>query len=181
MGDKACPGADEASAGTPFILADVEVRLSADSRREASAEHLRVILEGLAVGICSRDRDRRVLYFNPRAEQLTGYKADDLVGKPCRGLFCHHTPAGEILCGEGCPAEGCLREGTASSALALEMRTATGDRLAVTSRFAPVRAPNGEVAGFVETFEAAEPVLAGQRLPTVLLADADPAVRSLLS
>jgi diguanylate cyclase (GGDEF)-like protein/PAS domain S-box-containing protein len=47
----------------------------------------RAILEGVPDAVVAIDRDERVVFVNALAEQLFGYAADELVGKPARRLW----------------------------------------------------------------------------------------------
>ena len=55
-------------------------------------ENLERILDNLSEGIFAHDLERRILFFNRAAEEITGYRREDVVGKDChdafRGPFC---------------------------------------------------------------------------------------------
>ncbi len=120
-------------------------------RALAAAEHLAAVVEGLAVGVCSRDHERRILYLNPRAEELTGFRSEAVRGQPCHRVLRHRESQGNSLCGTACPGTGCLA-GKTLPPLALALETAGGAPLAVTARLSPLRDGTGAVVGFVEVF-----------------------------
>ena len=50
------------------------------------------------------DKDRKILFFNKAAEEITGYKASEIVGKHCFNNILNHVDnAGTNLCINGCP------------------------------------------------------------------------------
>ena len=59
-------------------------------------ENLERILDNLSVGIFAHDLERRILFFNRAAEEITGYRREDVVGKDCHEAF------GGPFCGGKC-------------------------------------------------------------------------------
>ena len=43
----------------------------------------RVLLDGLLSGVCFLNTERLITYWNDAAEFFLGYRAEDVVGKPC--------------------------------------------------------------------------------------------------
>lgn len=62
-------------------------------------ENLLAILEGLNIGIIAHDMERRIIYFNRAAEELTGYERSEVLGKDCHLVF------KEPFCGSKCHFE----------------------------------------------------------------------------
>lgn len=59
-------------------------------------ENLERILDSLSEGIIAHDTDRRILYFNRSAEEITGYRRDEVLGRDCHKAF------GKPFCGSRC-------------------------------------------------------------------------------
>ncbi|MFN3535226.1 MAG: sigma-54 interaction domain-containing protein, partial [Desulfatiglandales bacterium] len=59
-------------------------------------ENLLAIIEGLDTGIIAHDLKRRIIYFNRAAEEITGYKRSEVLGKDCHAVF------KEPFCGSRC-------------------------------------------------------------------------------
>lgn len=59
-------------------------------------ENLERILDNLMDGIIAHDGERRILFFNRAAEQITGYRREEVLGRDCHAIF------GEPFCGERC-------------------------------------------------------------------------------
>jgi PAS domain S-box-containing protein len=58
--------------------------------------NLEQILDNLMEGIIAHDRGRRILFFNRAAEEITGYKKEEVIGKDCHEVFA------SPFCGERC-------------------------------------------------------------------------------
>ena len=128
------------------------------------------IVDNLQDGVYYVDTERRISYWNRGAEHLTGYRAEQVVGRHCfDNILCHVNGSGVNLCQRGCPLEATMRDGEARSAV-VWLRHADGSRRPVQIRTATIRAPEGEVVGGVEIFsdatgliEAEEAVEAARR------------------
>ncbi len=59
-------------------------------------ENLERILDNLSEGIIAHDKERRILFFNRAAEEITGFSRMDILGKDCREAF------GSPFCGDRC-------------------------------------------------------------------------------
>lgn len=69
-------------------------------RRQAEGE---AILTGIAEGVFSVDRDRRIRYLNPQAAALLGIRPQDAVGRFCGDVLNAVLPDGSRPCYEHCP------------------------------------------------------------------------------
>src|SRR5512147_404310 len=49
-------------------------------------EFVKSVLETMADGLMVVGRDGAILYFNPAAEAMTGYRAEEVVGRQCTVL-----------------------------------------------------------------------------------------------
>ena len=75
------------------------------------------ILEGLLDGLYVTDRERRIIYWNQAAERLTGYKAEEVLGKQCSDNFLMQADCSRCLLCEGeCPVSRTLKDGRPSRA-----------------------------------------------------------------
>jgi len=62
----------------------------------SNPKNLERILDNLKDGIIAHDLNRRIFYFNKKAEAITGYRREDVLGKDC------HDALGGPLCGSRC-------------------------------------------------------------------------------
>lgn len=98
------------------------------------------------------DTERRIRSWNDAAERIAGYRAEDVVGRPCSdGLLCHVDESGTVLCGDSCPLLETLTDGRERSAK-VWLHHRKGHLVPVVIHAAPLRGEAGEVVGAVETF-----------------------------
>ncbi len=70
------------------------------------------VLSSFADGVCVVDTNYRIRHFSQGAEQLTGYRANNVIGKPCSAILGMRNENGQLLCG----TEGCIFQQSAPSA-----------------------------------------------------------------
>lgn len=116
---------------------------------------LNIILDSLNDGVYTTDRDRRIVYWNRSAERITGWSAEDIVGRCCRdNLLCHSDKDGHQLCGnEYCPLHRSIVTGQRSTVPIIVFAWAKdGRRIPMQVNVAPIRNSSGEIVGGVEIF-----------------------------
>lgn len=110
------------------------------------------LLDSLYDGVYFVDEDRRITYWNSGAEFLTGYSADEMLGRFCYdNLLMHVTEEGCALCMEGCPLHKTLADGERREANVF-LRHKRGHRIPVCVRVSPIENEQGKVIGAVEVF-----------------------------
>jgi PAS domain S-box-containing protein len=62
----------------------------------ANRQNLERILDNVKDGIIAHDLNRRIFYFNRKAEEITGFRREDVIGKDC------HEALGGPFCGNRC-------------------------------------------------------------------------------
>ncbi len=127
---------------------------------EAFALDEAVLLQALGAmgdGVYMLDRRRRIRWWSPAAERITGWPADQVVGRPCaHGLLEHVDAEGRPLClADVCPAAISMRRAGQHQGV-VWLRHRDGHRLPVLSRVTPLFGPGGEVIGAVEAFRPVE-------------------------
>jgi PAS domain S-box-containing protein len=116
------------------------------------------IVESLSDGVYTCDLDRRITYWSRQAEHITGWRAEDVVGRRCRdNVLCHVDKDGHVLCGEEhCPLHRAMMTGVASAeGLLVYAQSKDGTRIPTSVTVAPLRNEAGEVIGGVEAFRDA--------------------------
>jgi len=110
------------------------------------------ILDHMSDGVYFVDRDRRILYWNEGAYRLTGYRAEELLGRFCQDdILCHIDTAGTRLCHEGCPLAASIADGGLHEANVF-LRHKEGRRVPVNVRIQPMLGSDGAVIGAIEIF-----------------------------
>jgi PAS domain S-box-containing protein len=117
----------------------------------------RAILDHFDEGVYMVDRDRRIVYWNRAAEEITGYRQHEVVGCCCAaGLLMHADEDGTVLCTGSCPLEQVMEDGV-SSERTLTLKHKDGFRLPVRVRAMAIRDAAAGCAGAVEVFSPATP------------------------
>jgi PAS domain S-box-containing protein len=123
---------------------------------------IKAIVDSLSDGIYVCDLDRRITYWSKSAERITGWTAEDVVGRQCfDNILCHIDKDEHQLCGEEyCPLHRAMVTGTDSKgSLLVYARGKDGKRIPMQVSVAPLRNADGEVIGGVETFQDASAVV----------------------
>lgn len=109
-------------------------------------ENLERILESLSEGVIAHDGNRRILYFNRSAEEITGYDRRDVLGRDC------HTVFGGAFCGGRCS----FREGTPDAldrlSYPLHLLTRTGDPRRVEMELTGMKDKENRFVGVIAAF-----------------------------
>ena len=108
--------------------------------------HLATILNCIAEGVFTVDREKRIRFFNQAAEQITGFTREEAVGRPCRDVF--RTEVCDVAC--VLDEVGERRQSIVNRPVNILDRE--GRRVLVSVSAAVLRDENGEVIGGVETF-----------------------------
>ncbi len=114
-----------------------------------------LILEHTTDGIYVVDPDCRILYWNKAAERITGWKAEQVLGRRCRDdILAHVDRHGQELCAPGrCPLHRAMASRQAAGAPQLVWaQTAQGGRAPVMVSASPLFDEQGQVLGGVEVF-----------------------------
>lgn len=108
------------------------------------------------------DGDLRVVLWNEAAEELTGFPADEVIGRPCWDVLCACDLQGSVVCHKSCSEARLVRQGWPVAARELLVKTTTGRRQ-VTVSTVSVRVDGAEPLflhilgnGHVATAELAE-------------------------
>jgi len=110
------------------------------------------VLDSLTEGVYFVDLKRQVTYWNKAAERISGYAAQEILGKRCADNFLRHVDdAGNQLCTKGCPLAATMRDGELREA-SVYMHHKFGHRVPVFVRAAPMRDESGTIIGAVEVF-----------------------------
>jgi PAS domain S-box-containing protein len=122
-----------------------------------------LILDSLSDGVYVCDRDRRIVYWSKSAERITGWGSEDVVGRRCLDdVLCHIDKDNHPLCGEEfCPLHRSMITGNTSTVpLIVFAKGKDGKRIPMQVSVSPIRNPDGDIIGGVETFRDMSAVLA---------------------
>ena len=116
---------------------------------------LKSVLDYLNLGVYITDRDRRVMLWNRKAEEITGHQAGDVVGKHCHdNILIHIDTDGHPLCStQFCPLHrSIVLDKKSETPLLVFAKRADGTRVALTVNTAPLKDEQGNIIGGIETF-----------------------------
>ncbi len=114
------------------------------------------IINNLSDGVYYVDTHRTILFWNTAAEEITGYSADEIVGKRCQESHLNHIDdQGRPLCTVGCPLFATLNDGLKRMDNVF-VRHKKGYRIPIAVKIIPVL-ENGEIAGAIEVFTQNSP------------------------
>lgn len=111
----------------------------------------RLILDSLYEGVYIVDRDRKIIYWNQGAKRITGYSAEETVGKYCHDNILNHIDVyGRQLCLDGCPLRATLIDGLARD-MDSYLQHKRGHRIPVKLKALPLY-EDGVIVGTIEIF-----------------------------
>lgn len=117
----------------------------------------RGVLDSLTEGVYFVDLERKVTYWNKAAERLTGYSAQEIMGKSCADNFLRHVDDdGCKLCLKGCPLATTMKDGDVRE-INVYLHHKFGHRVPVFVRASPMKNKKGDIVGAVEVFSDNSP------------------------
>jgi PAS domain S-box-containing protein len=111
-----------------------------------SPQEVATILDSIADGVFTVDRDFIITTFNRAAESITGFAAAEAIGEHCYNIF--RAP----VCQTGCLLAESIRTGRQISGLELTILNRRNEEVPISISTAVLRNEDGEVIGGVETF-----------------------------
>jgi diguanylate cyclase (GGDEF)-like protein/PAS domain S-box-containing protein len=113
----------------------------------------RSIVENLYEGVYFVDMERRITYWNKGAERITGYTAEEVVGKLCSdNLLVHVNEEGKCLCTAACPLVDVMQQKCGHKDDQMYLHHKEGYRVPVAVSISLIRDGNGVPIGAVEIF-----------------------------
>ncbi|MBI2471167.1 MAG: diguanylate cyclase [Planctomycetes bacterium] len=117
----------------------------------------KTILENLYDGVYFVDCDRRILYWNKGAENISGYTRSEVIGKRCADNIRHINEHGIQLCMTECPLAKTVADSVPREQN-LYIRHKKGHRVPVLTRTSTLQDSLGQIIGAVEIFSDNSPV-----------------------
>jgi diguanylate cyclase (GGDEF)-like protein/PAS domain S-box-containing protein len=123
------------------------------SKAPTDPELFKALLDHMSDGVYVTGHDRRVLYCNKAATELSGYEAEEIVGRSCyENGHCPIGHNGRSVCEDGCLLLESLKDGAARRTKAFLLHK-QGRRIPVSVSLQPIAAANGSIIGVVEIFK----------------------------
>jgi len=122
---------------------DLEKFLGKDSR-----DMMNFIYDGVYVV----DTNRRIVFWNKGAERITGYSADEVMGKCCKDNILNHLDQnGSLVCKKDCPLVRAIEQDCAMESKLYPLHK-SGSRIPVSTHIGPVKSKDGCIIGAIEVF-----------------------------
>lgn len=114
-------------------------------RNVSTAQGRALILDSIADGVFTVNRQWQITSFNRAAEEITGVPASEAIGKPCSDVF------QASICGETCAIAHSMCTGKPESNRSITIRGPEGRRVPVSICAAPLVDSEGNIVGGVES------------------------------
>ncbi|MEZ4527523.1 MAG: adenylate/guanylate cyclase domain-containing protein [Desulfobacterales bacterium] len=103
-------------------------------------------------GVYVVDIGRKIVFWNKGAERITGYSADEVMGKYCKDNILNHLDEnGTLVCKKDCPLLRAINEDRAME-LKLYPLHKSGRRIPVSTHIGPIKSEDGRIIGAIEVF-----------------------------
>jgi len=110
------------------------------------------VLNGITEGVYIVDKNRRIIFWNKGAEDITGYKINEVLGYRCsEDILNHFDENGIPLCKLGCPLLRTLKHGEVVK-MKIYPLLKNGKRIPVMSHISPIKDGTGNIIAAVEVF-----------------------------
>ncbi|PKN47915.1 MAG: Fis family transcriptional regulator, partial [Deltaproteobacteria bacterium HGW-Deltaproteobacteria-16] len=104
------------------------------------------VLGAITEGVFTVDRDLRITSFNRSAEKITGFTAEEAIGRKCHEIF------QSDICDSACAIKIAMETGGEVVKHGVNIRTKSGALLPISVTGSVLRNEQGEITGGVETF-----------------------------
>jgi PAS domain S-box-containing protein len=110
--------------------------------------NFKAIMGSLPIGVIAHDLQRKIVYFSPQAEKITGFSAGEVVGRDCHTIF---TPS---LCGEQCSfCDGAPRKTASQGRYSTSFLTKQGERREMEMSVVPLLDETNMHIGILASFQ----------------------------
>ena len=110
------------------------------------------IIENLHDGLYLVDTNRVITYWNRAAEKITGYTADEVIGRPCSdNILTHVDSEGNRLCSRACVLASTMADNLPRETQ-IYLHHKDGHRVPVSVRVSTMTDADGEIIGGIELF-----------------------------
>ncbi len=117
-----------------------------DPNRENAGQFVDIVLDSIADGVFTVDKNWNVTSFNLAAMRITGISRKEAIGRNCRDIF--HAS----ICTQNCALRRSISTGNEIIDQKIDIINSEGQKIPVSISTAVLRNKDGEVIGGVETF-----------------------------
>lgn len=123
-----------------------------EKKMDLDSDFYENLLQNIDEGIYFVDTHHNVIFWNKAAERITGFSAQDMLGKNCADNTLNHVnDAGDKLCVCGCPLHQTLFDHKSRSSQ-MYLHHKNGHRVRISNKISPIF-KDGKIIGAVELFK----------------------------
>ncbi|RLC02051.1 MAG: hypothetical protein DRI57_30440 [Deltaproteobacteria bacterium] len=112
----------------------------------------RDLLNFIFDGVYIVDTKRRIIFWNKGAQEITGYAAEEVMGKCCKDNILNHIDEnGNLMCMAECPLTQAIKSGR-NTEMKIYPLHKSGHRFPVSTHVGPVKNKDGTIIGGIEVF-----------------------------
>jgi PAS domain S-box-containing protein len=89
--------------GVVGVSVDLSQAVEVERQLRFARNFSRAVTDSMGEGVCALDVEGLLVYMNPAAEEMLGWRQDEAVGRPMHELIHHHRPDGSALSPADCP------------------------------------------------------------------------------
>lgn len=124
---------------------------NSEIKSQVGPENILNILEDLPEGLFVIDNRFRIIYFNQRAEEITGFSRDEAIGRPCSEIF------QTSICASSCFLKECIKAGSKTFGSEVQILTKDYQSVSILVQTSPLKDSQGNIVGGLETFHRLRP------------------------
>ncbi|MCX6149688.1 MAG: adenylate/guanylate cyclase domain-containing protein [Ignavibacteriales bacterium] len=110
------------------------------------------ILNGITDGIYIVNKEKKIIFWNKGAQEITGYTQKEVLGYKCsEDILNHIDENGIALCKNGCPLHKTLTNGKVNKLKIFPLHK-NGNRFPVKSHISAIKNKDGNIIGAIEVF-----------------------------
>ena len=113
---------------------------------QSTLQNFQTVLESIEEGVFTIDMNWKIMFFNRAAEQITGFKRQEVIGKPCRQIFRTN------VCDNECAMRRTLQESTPFSNVPICIKRADNKEIHISVNTSVLKDSNQQKVGGVEIF-----------------------------
>ncbi len=126
---------------------------------QAKGDFVHQLLDYTTDGCALLDHDKKIIFWNKAAEDLTGFKKEEMLGRSCQAEPALYTDyAGQSLCGENCMCEKVIK-GKTPQVVEVFIQNKAGYRVPVRLKALPMLNPDGQPVGVAQVFTSTSPAI----------------------
>ena len=113
---------------------------------------LSTVLDSIFDGVYIVDQERRIIFWNRAAEEITGHRKQDVMGRCCHDSMLNHIDEnGTMLCFSACPLARSIQTGESLRAKVYPLHK-DGRRFPVYTHIGAIRDETGAIIAGIEIF-----------------------------